>query len=212
MFQKKIRIILLWCAGALALLSLLALLHYTFFYKPDMLLGKANDLDRAFSNMVKLPENAYIGNVETQYFEKANFKGAYTMYGGTYAPMRLLGEEMLAETNPGGLGKENCFLLSDGSLATVPNWILRTVNMGGESHSHIELQEEWEKEMPYQAEIKYQNGPFFLCIFTSCSNPKDTGGCKALYEDMVQFLNHVVWEYDGEQNWEGQTTGWYPAP
>ena len=96
MFQKKIRIVLLWCAGALALLSLLALLYYTFLYKPDMLLGKANDLDREFSNMVKLPENAYIGNVETQYFEKANFKGAYTMYGGTYAPRRLLGEEMRA--------------------------------------------------------------------------------------------------------------------
>lgn len=39
--------------GALALLSLLALLYYTFFYKPDMLLGKANDLDRAFSNIGK---------------------------------------------------------------------------------------------------------------------------------------------------------------
>lgn len=212
MTQKKGVSILLWCAGVLALLSLLGLLYYSFFYKPDMLLGRAGDLDRTFSNAAELPQNAYLSDDGVQFFEKGNFKGAYRMYGGTYEPMRLLGEEMLAETNPNGLGKENCVQLSDGSLATVPNWILRTVNMSGDSHSHIELQEEWEEEMPYQAEIKYQNGPFFLYAFVSCSNPKDTGGCRALYEDMMKYLNRSARAYDGYQNWEGQTTGWYPAP
>ena len=71
---------------------------------------------------------------------------------------------------------------------------------------------ERKKETPYRAEIKYQNGPFFLYVFVSCSNPQNMGGCRALYEDMMKYLNRSARAYDGYQYWEGQTTGWYPAP
>ena len=87
----------------------------------------------------------------------------------------------------------------------MPNWILRTVNMGGESHSHIKLQEEWEREMPYQAEIKYQNGPFFLYIHLFCSDYKRTGAW--LYREVADYiLVHI--SQTSEQDWAHLFQNW----
>lgn len=183
----------LWVAALFLLAALLAVLAFqTYAYVTASPQISQAELSRAFSGRFALPENAvFQGGVEKR--ERWGFRASFSAYGGTYTKKQRLTSEDVGTDIDGA----PCFLLSDGSLMTAPQWKeLASSDITGFAGA---------VGLSYGTTIFYQNGPFFLYIHLFCSDYKRAGAW--LYREVADSILAHIGE-EPEQDWAHLAENW----